>query len=200
MAAETAKLAVLLSGRGSNFQAIHNAIERQQVQGIAVELVVSNRAEAGGLSFAKANGYPTWVLERKAYPTKLAAYETLLETLLAYQIDGLVLAGFDRILPTQVVDAYPNRIVNIHPSLLPKYGGKGMVGLAVHQAALEAGELESGCTVHLVTAGVDEGPILAQATVPIKPNDTTETLAARVLEQEHLLYAKTIADHFNSLN
>lgn len=187
-----ARLAVMLSGRGSNFKAIVRAIEAGNLPEANIDLVVSNRSEAEGLQFALREGLPTWVLNTKAYAEPSLAYDGLLEELRFHAIDWVILAGYDRILPSSVTQAYAGRILNMHPSLLPAYGGKGMVGLAVHQAVLANNEAESGCSVHLVTEGVDEGPVVAQVRVPVMPGDSPETLAARVLQQEHQLYPQAI--------
>jgi phosphoribosylglycinamide formyltransferase 1 len=191
------RLALLLSGRGSNAEALAAALQREAAPKVEIALVVSNRREAAGLAWAQETGFASWLLDFKACETKTEAYKALLEQCQHHAIEGLVLAGFDRILPRSVVEAYPNRILNIHPSLLPKFGGKGMLGMAVHQAVLAAGETESGCTVHVVTTGVDEGPILAQATVPVLPEDTPETLSARVLAAEHATYSPAIIAYFS---
>lgn len=178
-----AKLGVLISGRGSNLQAIHSA----NLDNAEISIVISNRPDAAGLIWAKEQGLPTLAIDS----TGKKRAEVDGEILAACQksgVDALVLAGYDRIISDALLNAYPNRIVNIHPSLLPAYGGKGMVGHKVHEAVVNAGETQSGCTVHLVTPNVDEGPILGQRPVPVLAGDTPEALAARVLAQEHLLY------------
>lgn len=126
--------------------------------------------------------------------------KTLLDQLEKWETDLIVLAGYMIKIPTEIIDQYRDRIVNIHPSLLPKYGGKGFYGMNVHQAVLDNDESESGCTVHLVTEKYDDGPILAQHKVPVKDSDDASTLAARILEQEHQLFPKVIAKLANELN
>jgi phosphoribosylglycinamide formyltransferase-1 len=188
----TCKLGVLLSGRGSNFQAIWAAQQRGDLPGAELACVVSNRKAAGGLDFARAQGIPAYFLGPKAYGSLEAYDAAILEHLQAHGVDWLVLAGYTKIISPVLLSAYPGRILNIHPSLLPQFGGVGMMGEAVHAAVLAAGETETGATVHLVTEEVDGGPILGQIRVPVLPTDTVETLAARVLEQEHQLYPQVI--------
>ncbi len=187
-----ARLCILLSGRGSNFQAIHQAILSGNLNNAIIGLVISNKADAPGLQYAKEQGLPALSIRRKDFPDNQALDQAVLDHLKTHQIDVVVLAGYNRIISPVLLQAYPQRILNIHPSLLPAYGGPGMVGHKVHEAVLSNQEQHSGCTVHIVTDVVDGGPILAQATVPVLPNDTPESLAERVLLQEHQLYPQTI--------
>lgn len=195
------RLGVLLSGRGSNFLAIQEAIESGQLPDTQISVVISNHAEALGLQTAKEKQLPTAVFEKADFESRTALDEGITDCLKAHQVDLVVLAGYDRIISAPILAAFEQRILNIHPSLLPAYGGKGMVGLKVHQAVLANGERESGCSVHLVTAQVDEGPILGQSRVPVLADDTPESLAARVLAQEHQLYPSVIRQYLqNHLN
>ncbi|MEB3244623.1 MAG: phosphoribosylglycinamide formyltransferase [Vampirovibrionales bacterium] len=196
------RLAVLISGRGSNLEALLKAeaagqfdASAKSLNSLAIALVLSNHAEAGGLQIAKAFGKPRAVLEKPAFSSRSDYDAALTAVLQQAQIDWIALAGFDRILGEPLLSAFPGRILNMHPSLLPKFGGKGMVGQAVHQAVLAAAEQESGCTVHEVIADVDAGRVLGQARVPVVLGDTPEALAARVLAQEHLLYPQAIRSH-----
>jgi len=171
---------VLISGRGSNMQAILEA-------GIPVSAVISNRADAGGLAIAARHGVATGVVEHRRYATREA-----FDAALAAEIDRhaprlVALAGFMRVLTAGFVVRYAGRLVNIHPSLLPDFPG-----LDTHARALAAGVERHGCTVHFVTAALDHGPIIAQASVPVLPGDTADILAARVLREEHLLYPRAI--------
>jgi phosphoribosylglycinamide formyltransferase-1 len=171
---------VLISGRGSNMQAILEA-------GLPVSAVISNREDAAGLAIAARHGVSTGVVEHRSYATREA-----FDAALAAQIDRhaprlVALAGFMRILTPGFVARYAGRLVNIHPSLLPDFPG-----LDTHARALAAGVRRHGCTVHFVTAALDHGPIIAQASVPVLPGDTADTLAARVLREEHLLYPRAI--------
>ena len=193
------RLGVLLSGRGSNFAAIQKAITEGTLTNAEVALVISNHAEAVGLSIAQSEDLPTLALEKQQFETRQAFDEAIVDALQAHQVELVVLAGYDRILTNALLTAYSGRILNIHPSLLPAYGGKGMVGNKVHQAVLDNQEAESGCSVHLVTEVVDGGAILGQSRVPVLSTDSAEALAARVLEQEHQLYPRVIGEFIQQL-
>jgi phosphoribosylglycinamide formyltransferase-1 len=180
------RVAVAISGRGSNLAALLDALPPGGSAGVA--LVVSNRADAGGLGLVRDRGVPTHVLVNSTEA------EEWMKVLSSASVDLLVLAGYLKQVPAEVVARYRGQIINIHPALLPRHGGAGMYGIRVHQAVLAAGDLESGATVHLVTEEYDRGPVLGQARVPVLPSDTPESLAARVLELEHrLLPAAVIA-------
>ncbi len=182
------RTAILISGRGSNMAALLEAATDPAYPASAA-LVLSNRADAAGLARAAAAGVPTTVVESRAFHGDREAFERAVEAELARHGAELVaLAGFMRVLTPGFVARWEGRLVNVHPSLLPAFPG-----LDTHARALAAGARLHGCTVHLVSAGVDEGPILAQAAVPVLDADTAETLAARVLEQEHLLYPAALA-------
>jgi len=187
-------IVILISGGGSNMQALVRAAQRQQWEprlGGRIAAVISNKADAPGLVFARAQGIATAVLAHQGFATR-EAFDTALMAL----IDGyagmqpplVVLAGFMRILTPTFVAHYAGRLLNIHPSLLPAFPG-----LHTHQRAIDAGCQFAGATVHLVTAELDHGPILAQAIVPILPGDSAAALAARVLSQEHLIYPRAVA-------
>jgi phosphoribosylglycinamide formyltransferase 1 len=175
----TMRIAVAISGRGSNLEALLRAL--QPGAPAEIVLVVSDRAEAAGLTHAKSREIPAMVLPD---PADAAAW---LAPLREYRIDLLVLAGSLRLVPAPVVAAYRGRIINTHPSLLPAFGGKGMYGERVHQAVLKSGARETGVTIHLVDEVYDRGTVLAQSRVPVLRDDTVERLAARVLEVEHRL-------------
>lgn len=184
-------IVILISGGGSNMAAIVRAAQREdwrRVHGAQIAAVMSNRPEAGGLRFAREQGIATEVVDHKAYASREAFDEALAAAIDARQPALVVLAGFMRILTPAFVQRYAGRLLNIHPSLLPAFPG-----LHTHQRAIEAGCRFGGATVHQVTAELDHGPILAQAAVPILPDDTADTLAARVLTQEHLIYPRAIA-------
>lgn len=176
------KLAVLISGSGSNLQAIINAIEAGQV---AARLcgVISNRRDAYGLVRAQQHGVPTAVITHGDYPDRESFDRALQKQLESWQVDLVVLAGFMRILTAGFVQHFEGRLLNIHPSLLPKYKG-----LHTHRRALEAGDAVHGCSVHFVTAELDGGPVIAQAEVAVQPDDTEARLAERVHQGEHRLY------------
>ncbi|MCC2635881.1 MAG: phosphoribosylglycinamide formyltransferase [Ramlibacter sp.] len=183
---------ILISGGGSNMAAIVRAAQREhwaKLYGAQVAAVISNRADAGGLAFAREQGIAAEVVDHKAFPSREAFDDALAAAIDRHQPALLVLAGFMRILTPGFVARYQGRMLNIHPSLLPAFPG-----LHTHQRALEAGCRVAGATVHQVTAELDHGPILAQAAVPVLPGDTPDTLAARVLTQEHLVYPRAIAE------
>lgn len=176
------RVAILISGGGSNMVTLARSMTGDHPARPC--LVLSNNPEAGGLDKAAAMGIPTAAVDHRPFGKDRAAFEAALMThLQAARPDILCLAGFMRILTPGFIDQWRGRMLNIHPSLLPKYKG-----LNTHARALEAGDSEAGCSVHEVTAELDDGPILGQARVPVRPDDTAETLAARVLEMEHQLY------------
>jgi formyltetrahydrofolate-dependent phosphoribosylglycinamide formyltransferase len=185
------KLAVFISGGGTGLQSIIDASLRGDLSA-EVAWVVSSSSKAFGLQRAVKAGIETFVFHTKKYASAEAAGADLLQQLRDRKIDYIALAGYLRLLPSVVVAAFPKRIVNIHPGLLPTYGGKGMYGHHVHEAVIAAGEKESGPTVHLVDEIYDHGEILEQVKVPVKANDTPETLAQRVLIEEHKLYPAVI--------
>jgi phosphoribosylglycinamide formyltransferase-1 len=183
----TARVAILISGRGSNMAAI---LDAAQAQGWDAEFfVLSNKPEAAGLELAASRGIETDALDHRPYGrARRSEFDAALAARLQRaEIDWVVLAGFMRILGPNFVQPFAGRIVNIHPSLLPKYPG-----LRTHERALEAGDAEHGCTVHLVDDSLDGGPVLAQARVPVQPGDDPDALAARVLVQEHRLYPAVV--------
>ena len=179
-------LGVLISGRGSNLQAILDAIAEGRLDA-RVGVVVSNQADAQGLERAEKAGVPTAVVSHKDYDSREAFDEAVLAQLKNHDVDVVCLAGFMRILSSVLVRAFPSRILNIHPSLLPAFAG-----LHAQRQAVEHGAKVSGCTVHLVDEELDHGPILAQAAVPVEEGDSEESLSARILEQEHRLYPVAI--------
>jgi phosphoribosylglycinamide formyltransferase-1 len=183
------RVAVLCSGRGSNMAALINAAKAPDYPAEIV-LVLSDKADAPALDLARAQGVAALAIAAKPFGRDRAAHEAALdEALSAADVQIVCLAGYMRLLTPFLVGRWQGRILNIHPSLLPAHPG-----LDTHARVLAAGEARHGCTVHLVTEGMDEGPILAQAEVPVLPGDTSETLAARVLVQEHRLYPLALAD------
>jgi phosphoribosylglycinamide formyltransferase-1 len=179
-------IVILISGRGSNMEAVVRACQVEKWPA-RIAAVVSNKADAKGLEFAKAQGIPTVVVPNKDYPTREAFDAALRQVVDGFAPDLVVLAGFMRILTTPFVEHYAGRMVNIHPSLLPAFPG-----LATHRQALDAGVLEHGATVHFVTAELDHGPAIAQARIHVTPGDTEDSLAARLLVEEHKLYPYAI--------
>ncbi len=182
------RLAVLLSGRGSNFEAIADAVARGTIPDAEIVSVISDVPSAPGLESARRRGLPADAVDRARYPSRRAHEEEILRRLDRACPDLVCLAGYMRLLSPDFVGRYRGRILNIHPALLPKFPG-----LDAQRRALEAGERESGCTVHLVDEGTDSGPILLQRKVPIFPDDSEETLSARILVEEHRAYPEAIA-------
>ncbi len=173
------RVAVFVSGSGTNLQAVLDACREESPA--RVVLVASNKADAKGLDRARAVDVPTEVIDD---PADGAAIISMLQN---YRADLVVLAGYLKLVPEDVVNEYENRMINIHPALLPSFGGPGMYGSRVHNAVIESGATVSGVTIHIVTAEYDRGPIIAQWPVPVAPNDTVETLQKRVLAVEHQL-------------
>ena len=182
------KVAVFISGRGSNMEALVRAAQASDCP-FEIALVVANKPDAGGLATAEAAGIEALCVDQRDFGKDREAHERAIDAALRERgIQVIALAGYMRILTPFLVDAWEGRMLNIHPSLLPAYPG-----LDTHGRALTAGDVEAGCTVHLVTAGVDEGPVLGQARVPILPGDDEHALSLRVLAQEHRLYPETLA-------
>ena len=179
-------IVILISGRGSNMEAVVRAAQAEQWPA-RIAAVISNRADAQGLVFAAEHGIATAVVANKDYASRDAFDAALQAVVDSFAPDLVVLAGFMRILTPPFVDHYAGRMLNIHPSLLPLFPG-----MATHRKAIEAGVTEHGATVHFVTAELDHGPAVASAVVPVLPGDTEESLSARVLVQEHLLYPRAI--------
>jgi phosphoribosylglycinamide formyltransferase-1 len=193
------KISVLVSGGGSNLQAIIDGVSDGRVRRARVGLVISSRADAYALERAERAGIPTAVVSRDGYPDPRARAARMLELLAGADTDMVVLAGYMHVLPPEVVSAYAGRIVNIHPSLIPKHCGMGYFGRRVHESVLASGDAESGATVHYVDEGVDTGRIIIQERVPVEPDDTPDTLAARVLETEHVIIVKAVAQVVSDL-
>jgi len=180
------RLAILLSGRGSNFAAIHDAIARGELDAEIV-CVISNRADAAGIERAKGWGLDAHVIENRAFASRPAHEYEVLRVLQHAQPDFIVLAGYMRLLSAEFVAKYPNRMLNIHPSLLPAFPG-----VDAQKQAIEYGVRVSGCTVHFVDENLDAGPIIVQRAVEVRDGDDADSLAARILEQEHVAYVEAL--------
>lgn len=180
------RLGVLASGSGTNLQSI---IDRCQDRSIKAEIsvVISNNPNAGALERAEKAGIPNYCIDHRGFPRREDYDRALVKALQEAHVELVVLAGFMRIITEEFINAFPQRVINIHPALLPAFPG-----LNVQQKALDYGVRFSGCTVHFVDSGVDTGPIIIQAVVPVMPDDSAETLAARILEYEHLIYPRAI--------
>ena len=180
------KLAILISGRGSNMQAIHRSILQGTLQA-QISLIISNRPEAAGLNYAKEQDIPCQVILKEKNESRTEYDQKLIRAIDGAEADLVVLAGYMRLLSPEFVQHYYGRLVNIHPSLLPAFPG-----LDAQKQALESGVPQSGCTVHFVDEGCDSGPIIAQRRVPVKPDDTEASLSDRILKEEHHLFSECL--------
>jgi len=181
------RIAILISGRGSNMVALCDAVNEGRIRNAEVAVVISDKSDAPGIAHAKGRGIETIVIERNGR-TRVEHDREIIKALHGHNVYLVCLAGFMRVLSTEFIDAFRGRILNIHPSLLPSFPG-----LDVQQKAIEHGVKWSGCTVHFVDETIDGGPIIAQAIVPVLDDDTSETLAGRILVEEHRLYAEAVA-------
>ena len=185
------KIAVFVSGGGSNFLAIHHQIKQGKIPGEIV-LVISNNPNCGAIEYANENSISHVIINETRYPNPHNRDEFLIETCLKAEIDLICLAGYMKMLPPAFVKQYENKILNIHPGLLPEYGGKGYFGMRVHEAVINSGKRESGATVHFVDEIYDHGPIILQKKVEVLETDTAESLAERILKLEHELYPEVV--------
>lgn len=185
------KIGILASHGGSNMQAIINACKENQIYGV-VSVVICNNSKAGAVEKAEKAGIPVFHLSKRNYPVDSDLDEAISIVLKKYNVNIVALAGYMKKLGPIMLKEYKNRILNIHPALLPKHGGRGMYGINVHKSVITSGDKESGATVHLVNENYDEGGILSQVMVPVDENETPETLAAKVLAEEHRLYSITL--------
>lgn len=183
---QTPNIVILISGRGSNMMSIVEAVNNGTLP-VNVSAVISNRPDAAGLVYAQNAGITTAVIDHKQFESRELFDQALANEIDTYSPDLVILAGFMRILTSEFVEHFAGKLINIHPSLLPKFKG-----LHTHQRAINAGEKEHGASVHIVTPELDDGPVVLQARVPVLENDTADSLAARVLEQEHALYPAAI--------
>ncbi|MEM9159196.1 MAG: phosphoribosylglycinamide formyltransferase [Verrucomicrobiota bacterium] len=190
------KLGFLASHGGSNMQAILDACQSGAIAA-KPSLLICNNPKANAIERAKKAGMPAKVVNAKTHPEEDARDSAILDALQKAEVELIILAGYMKKIGPKVLTAYSNRILNVHPALLPKFGGQGMYGMNVHKAVIAAGETESGPTIHLIDSEYDEGPILSQAKVPVYQNDTSEALHERVLQKEHTLYPETIAKIVN---
>lgn len=185
------KIGVLVSGSGSNLQALIDAVNNREILA-EIGVVISNKPEVYALERARRNLIPSRVIDHRQYPSSRDFSQAILRCLTEHHIDLICLAGFLRILDPCVTEAYPRRILNVHPALLPAFGGKGMYGHHVHEAVIASGAKYSGATVHLVTPETDVGPIIAQGLVEVDDNDTPDSLAQKVLQIEHRIYPQAV--------
>ena len=183
------KIAVLVSGGGTNLQAIMDSIDRGEITNTTIEVVISNKKDAYALKRAGLANIPTMVISKKDFPNQS---DEILKQVKANNIDLIVLAGYLSILSGSIINEYKNKIINIHPSLIPSFCGPGMYGHHVHEAVIKSGVRYSGCTVHFVNGGVDSGPIILQQAVDVDFTDTPDSVAAKILVYEHKLLVKAI--------
>lgn len=187
------KLGVLASHTGTNFQSILDACREGRLAAQVV-VAISNNGDSLALQRGRAAGVPSYHLSGRTHPNADALDRAILDALLAHGAELVVLVGYMKRLGPRTLNQYRGRVINIHPALLPRYGGKGMYGLNVHQAVIRAGEKETGVSIHLVTAEYDSGPVIAQRKVAVAPDDTPESLAARVLTHEHEFLIETLGN------
>ena len=192
-------IVVFASGSGSNFQSIIDAVHAGKINARIVGLI-SNKHGIKSIDRAETHQIPTFVISENDFDSYEEYSNSLLKQLKDWDTSLITLAGFLRKIPSNVIREYESRILNIHPSLLPKYGGKGFYGLKVHTAVIEAGDEVSGCTIHVVSEEYDKGPILEQAQVTVYKDDTPQNLAQRVLDQEHILYPKVISNYIKTIS
>ncbi|NCT41555.1 MAG: phosphoribosylglycinamide formyltransferase [Alphaproteobacteria bacterium] len=185
------KLAVLISGDGSNLQALIDACDDADYPA-QIAVVISNKADARGLKRAQDAGIATHIINHREHDGREGFDRALVDTLQSHHVDLICLAGFMRILTPVFIDAFQGRILNTHPSLLPRHGGEGMYGMHVHAAVIAAGDTVSGCTIHHVITDVDRGAVILQKQVDVHADDNAETLAKRVLAQEHIAYPEAV--------
>ncbi|QAT43860.1 phosphoribosylglycinamide formyltransferase [Aminipila luticellarii] len=186
------RISVLVSGGGTNLQAVMDSIESGKIKDAEIACIISSNPKAFALERGKKRHIKTFVVDKGQYPAMSLRTKALLSALQEARTDLVVLAGYMSILEPELIKAYSGRIINIHPSLIPKYCGKGFFGQRVHEAVIAAGEKESGATVHFVDEGVDTGPIILQQRVPVLAGDTPEELGARVLAVEHQILTEAI--------
>ena len=184
-------ISVFASGDGSNFKSIHRHVQSGEILGQIV-LTVSNNIDSGAIKYAKEYNISTFIINKVSYLNPTDSEELLIQTLIENDVDLICLAGYIKLLPKRIVHQYNNRILNIHPALLPQFGGKGFYGIKVHEAVIASGADQSGVTVHFVDEEYDHGKIIAQEIVTVRSEDTAETLAKRVLNIEHELYPRVI--------
>lgn len=191
------KLVVLASGSGTNFQSIIDAVNSGEIRNSEISGLITNNPQAGAIDRARKASIPFFILPASAEQSTDEELKKLLNQL---NPDLVILAGYLKKIPGDVVNSWEGKIINIHPALLPKFGGKGFYGMNVHRAVINSGDDVTGCTVHFVNEIYDDGKIIAQKEVPVKPGDTPESLAKRVLHAEHELYPKTIQKLLNQKN
>ncbi len=193
------KIVVFASGSGTNFQSIIDAVQRGAISA-TISGLITDRSDIGAIERADKYNIPFRIISPSDFTDEKEFGKELLIQLSEWNSDLIVLAGYLKKIPQVVIRAFEDRILNIHPALLPKFGGKGFYGMNVHRAVIDSEEKESGCSVHIVTDEFDEGPVIARTKVPVKKSDTPEELAQRILKEEHRLYPKAIQKHIQTLD
>jgi len=189
---EILNISVFASGRGSNFRAILESIKSGRIKNARIVLVISNNSQAGALQTARENGIPALHISRMQFPSDDDLTTSIIDALEKHHANFIALAGYMKMIDPRIIGKFRNRIVNIHPALLPKHGGAGMYGIHVHEAVIAAGERESGASVHVVDEEYDHGSVVLQKKVSVDPGDTAESLAEKVLKVEHEIYPEAI--------
>ncbi len=185
------RLGFLASGRGSNMQAVIDAVKAKQLDAEPC-VVISNNSTSGAMQRARKEGIPSYHLSSRTHPVPEELDAAIMNTLVSHRVDLVILAGYMKKIGAKTLARFRNRILNIHPALLPKFGGKGMYGSRVHEAVLAAGETETGVSMHIVDGEYDTGPIVAQTRLPVRKDDTVESLSKRVLSREHSFLVETL--------
>ena len=193
------RLVVFASGSGSNFKAIYNNVKKQKIENAKIELLVSNNPNSGSVSFAKNNSINTFIVNKKTHPNKSAYIKSLKDQLLSCNPHLIILAGYMKLIPKEVVEAFNNKIINIHPGKLPEFGGKGFYGMNVHNAVISSKVSSTAVTIHYVNEEYDKGLTIHEEPIEVYKNDTAESLSKRVLSYEHKLYSKIINQIINKV-
>ena len=191
-------LVVFASGGGSNFRSIYNNIEKNNIEGVKISLLISNNPNSKAVSFAKENSISTFIANYSRYPDRKVYADKLLSKITEHNPALIILAGYMKLIPKELVDAFSNMIINIHPGKLPDFGGKGYYGMKVHQAVIESKSKTTAVTIHYVNEEYDKGMIIHEELIDVLDNDTAESLAERVLKYEHKIYSKVINDIINN--
>ena len=193
------RLVVFASGSGSNFKAIYNNIKEQKIENAKIELLVSNNPNSGSVSFAKNNSINTFIVNQKTHPNRSSYIKSLNDRLLSCNPHLIILAGYMKLIPKEVVEAFNNKIINIHPGKLPEFGGKGFYGMNVHSAVINSKINSTAVTIHYVNEEYDKGLTIHEEPIEVYKNDTAESLSKRVLSYEHKLYSKVINQIINKV-
>jgi len=184
-------IAVFSSGRGSNFKSIHRHIQAGEIPGLII-LLISNNSDSDSIKYAREYNIPTLIINKIRYPNPVDREKLLIQALIEKDVDLICLAGYMKLIPKSIVHQYQNRILNVHPALLPQFGGKGFYGIKVHEAVIQSGAEVSGVTVHFVDEDYDHGKIIAQKKIEVRTEDTAKTLAEQVIKVEHELYPQVV--------